>query len=223
MLAEIVGEVVEALVEAAIGGAGAEGRGEVVAEFAELVEEGAGLVVVVGEDGDWVGEEAEAGDGIFFGIDDGALEANDVREEDAFFFGEVVVEVELELGEGGVDGGEFGVVLAVAAEDVGGEVDEARELAAGEGVVLDDDVGAEEFEGGLSPVGRRKDGAAGGKLESNEDGVDVEVDDAAGVGEGLIAAAAVVDAKVLEDTDGGGLVEGDLANGLGGSRHAQLR
>ena len=46
----------------------------------------------------------------------------------------------------------------------------------------------------------------------------VEVDGGAGGGEGLVAAAAVVDTKVLEYTDGGGLVEGDVTNGWCGGQ-----
>jgi hypothetical protein len=48
--------------------------------------------------------------------------------------------------------------------------------------------------------------------------VGVEVDGCAGGGEGLVATAAVVDAKVLEYTDGGGLMEGDIADGWGGGQ-----
>jgi hypothetical protein len=111
-----------------------------------------------------------------------------------------------------VDGGELGVDFTVAGEDVGGEFEEAGKLAAGVGVVLDDEVGAEELEGGLAPLGLREDWAAGGELEGELDGVGVEVDGGAGGGEGLVATTAVVDPKVLEYTDGGGLMEGDVAN-----------
>ena len=111
-----------------------------------------------------------------------------------------------------------GWCVAVAGEDVGGEFEEAGKLAAGVGVVLDDDVGAEELEGGSAPLGLGESGAAGGELEGEQDGVGVEVNGGAGGGEGLVATAAVVDAKVLEYTDGGGLVEGDFANGCGGGQ-----
>ena len=112
-----------------------------------------------------------------------------------------------------MDGGEFGVGIAVAGQDVGGEFDKAGELAAGIGVVLDDNVGAEELEGGPGPLRLGEGWAAGGELESKLDGVGVEVDGGAGGGEGLVATAAVVDTKVLEYTDGGGLVEGNITNG----------
>ncbi len=70
------------------------------------------------------------------------------------------------------------------------------------------------LEGGLTPFGLGEGGAAGGELEGELNGVGVEVDaGGAGGGEGLVAAAAVVDAKVLEYADGGGLVECDVANG----------
>ena len=124
----------------------------------------------------------------------------------------VLVEFDLELREGGVDVGELGVGGAVTGEDVGGELEEAWKLAAGVGVVFDDDVGAEEFEGGAGPLGLGKAGAAGGELECELDGVGVEVGGGAGGGEGLVATTAIVDAKVLEYTDGGGLMEGDVAN-----------
>jgi hypothetical protein len=122
------------------------------------------------------------------------------------------------LGESGVNGGEFGVGGTVASEYVGGQLDEARKFAAGEGVVFDDDVGAEEFEGGAGPIGLGEGLASGGKLESEEDGGGVEVDGSAGGGEGLVATAAVVDTEVLEDTNGGGLMQGDVANGWGGGK-----
>jgi hypothetical protein len=105
------------------------------------------------------------------------------------------------------------VDIAVAGEDVGGEFEEAGKLAAGVGVVFDDDVGAEELEGCPAPLGQGEGWAAGGELEGELDGVGVEVDGGAGGGEGLVATAAIVDTKVLEYTDGGGLVEGDVANG----------
>ena len=177
---------------------------------------GAYFFVVVGEEGDGVGEEAVAADGVHLGIGERALEVDDVGKEDGLFLGEVEVGVELELGEGGVEGGEFGVGGAVAGEDVGGEVEEAGELAAGEGVVLDHEVGAEELEGGAGPVGHGEGGTAGGEFEGEFDGVGVEVDGGAGGGEGLVAAAAVVDAEVLEDADGGGLMQGDVADGCVG-------
>jgi len=213
VLAKVVLELLEAGVEDAVAEADAEGRGEVVAELADLGEQGAGIIVVVGEDGDGVGEEAVAADGIEVGRGERALEADDVGEEDGLFLGEVLVDFGFELREGGVDGGEFGVGIAVAGQDVGGEFDKAGKLAAGVGVVLDDDVGAEELEGGLAPFGLGEGGAAGGKLEGEENGVGVEVDGGAGGGEGLVATAAVVDTKVLEYTDGGGLVEGNITNG----------
>jgi hypothetical protein len=119
----------------------------------------------------------------------------------------VVVDVALELGEGGVDVVEFRVSGAMAGEDVVGELEEAGDLTAGESVVFDDDVGAEEFEGGSSPVGLGEGMAACGELEG------VEVDGGAGGVQGLISAAAVVDAEVLKNADGGGLSEGDIANG----------
>ena len=127
-------------------------------------EEGGGFFVVVGEEGDGVGEEAVAADGAFVGEGEGAFERDDVGKEDGLFFGEVLVDGELELGEGGLDGGELGVGGAVAVEDAGGEIEEAGKLAAGEGVVLDDDVGAEELEGGAGPVGHGEGGTAGGEL-----------------------------------------------------------
>ena len=98
------------------------------------------------------------------------------------------------------------------------EFEEAGKLAAGVGVVFDDDVGAEELEGGAGPLGLGKGGAAGGELEGELDGVGVEVDGGAGGGEGLVASTAIVDAKVLEYADGGGLVEGDIANGWCGGQ-----
>jgi hypothetical protein len=55
----------------------------------------------------------------------------------------VVVEVELEEGECGVDGGELGVGAAVAGGDFFGEMEEAGEFAADVGVVGGEDVGAE--------------------------------------------------------------------------------
>lgn len=125
----------------------------------------------------------------------------------------MVVDVALELGEGGVDVVEFRVSGAMAGEDVVGELEEAGDLTAGESVVFDDDVGAEEFEGGSSPVGLGEGMAACGELEGELDGVGVEVDGGAGGVQGLISAAAVVDAEVLKNADGGGLSEGDIANG----------
>ena len=213
VLAKVVLKLLEAGVEDAVAEADAEGWGEVVAELADLGEQGADIFVVVGEEGDRVGEEAVATDGVEVGRGDGALEADDVGEEDGLFLGEVLVDVALELRKVGVDGCEFGVGIAVAGEDIGGEVEEAGKLAAGVGVVLDDDVGAEEFEGGAGPLGLGKAGAAGGELEGELDGVGVEVAGGAGGGEGLVATAAIVDAKVLEYTDGGGLLEGDVTDG----------
>jgi len=213
VLAEVVLEFLEAGVEDAIAEADAEGRGERAAELADPGEQGAGLFVIVGEDGDGVGEEAVAADGLSIGGGKRALERDDVGKEDGFFLGEVVGELDLELGEGGVDVGELGVGGAVAGEDVGGELEKAGKLTAGIGVVFDDDVGAEELEGGAGPVGLREGGAAGGELEGELDGVGVKVDGGAGGGEGLVAATAIVDTKVLEYADGGGLVEGDIANG----------
>ena len=169
--------------------------------------------MVVGEDGDRVGEETVAADGFGAGGGERALEADDVGEEDGLFLGEVLVDLDAELREGGVDVGELGVGGAVTGEDVGGELEESWKLAAGVGVVFDDDVGAEELEGGAGPLGLGEGGAAGGKVEGELDGMGVEVDGSAGGGEGLVATTAIVDAKVLEHTDGGGLVEGDVANG----------
>ena len=213
VLAKVVLKLLEAGVEDAVAEADAEGRREVVAELADLREEDGRFFVVVGEDGDGFGEESVAADGFLVERVERALDADDVGEEDGFFLGEVFVDFGLELGEGGVDGGKFGMGFAVAGEDVGAECEEARTLATGVGVVLDDDVGAEELEGGLAPFGLREGGAAGGELEGELDGVGVEVGGGAGGGEGLVATAAVVDPKVLEDTDGGGLVEGDITNG----------
>ena len=218
VLAEVVLELLEAGVEDAVAEADAEGWGEVVTELADLREQGGGLFVVVGEDGDRIGEEAVAADGLLVARGEGAFEADDVGEEDGLFLGEVLVDRGLELGEGGVDCGQFRMSFAVAGEDVGGEFEEAGKLAAGVGVVLDDDVSAEEFEGGLGPIGLGEGGAAGGELEGKLDSVGVEVGGGAGGGEGLVATAAVVDAKVLEYTDGGGLVEGDVANSCGGGQ-----
>ena len=117
-----------------------------------------------------------------------------------------------------MNGGEFGVGGTVASEDVGSQLDEAGKFAAGEGVVFDDDVGAEEFEGGAGPIGLGEGRAAGSELEGEEDGVRVEADGGAGGGECLVATAAVVDTEVLEYANGGGLVEGDIANGWGGGK-----
>lgn len=44
----------------------------------------------------------------------------------------------------------------------------------------------------------------------------VKVDGGAGGRKRLVASAAVVDSQVLEYADGGGLVEGDVANGRSG-------
>ncbi len=213
VLAKVVLEFLEAGVEDAVAEADADGSGVVVTELANLREEHGGFFVVVGEDGDGVGEEAKAADGVEVGLGERSLEADDVGEEDRFFLGKVFVDLGLELGEGGVDGGELGVCGAVAGENVGGEVEEAGNLAAGVGVVFDDNVGAEELEGGLAPLGLRETGAAGGELEGELDGVGVEIDGGAGGGEGLVATAAVIDTKVLEYADRGGLMEGDVANG----------
>ena len=122
VLAEVVLEFLKAGVEDAVAEADAEGRGEGVAELADLGEQGAGFFVVVGEDGDGVGEEAVAADGFGAGRGERALERDDVGEEDGFFLGEVLVELDLELGEGGVEVGELGMGGAVAGEDVGGRV-----------------------------------------------------------------------------------------------------
>ena len=109
VLAEVVLELLEAGVEDAVAEADAEGRGEVVAELADLREQDAGFFVIVGEDGDGFGEEAIAADGVLVERVERALDADDVGEEDGLFLGEVFVDFDLELGEGGVDGGEFGV------------------------------------------------------------------------------------------------------------------
>ena len=64
VLAKVVLEFLEAGVEDAVAEADAEGRGEGVAELADVREQAAGFFVVVGEEGDWVGEEAVAADGV---------------------------------------------------------------------------------------------------------------------------------------------------------------
>jgi hypothetical protein len=56
---------------------------------------------------------------------------------------------------------------------------------------------------------------AGGAVEGEKNGGEVEMGLVADVGEGMVAATAVVDAEALEDADGGGLLERDLADGLG--------
>jgi hypothetical protein len=76
VLAKVVLELLEAGVEDAIAEADAEGRGEGVAELADLREQAAGIFVVMGEDGDGLGEEAIAADGVLVGRGEGALEAD---------------------------------------------------------------------------------------------------------------------------------------------------
>ena len=222
VMAEIFVELAEAVVEGAVAGAGVGGRGEVLGELAELVEQGGGFVVLGGDDGEGSGKEAAATGGRVFagvvGSVDGAFEGDDVGEDEGFFFGEVLVEVELEEGECGVDGGELGVGAAVAGRDFCGELEEAGEFAADVGVVMGEDVGAEELEGGMGPVGGGERGVASGGGEGEEDGGEVEMFLGADVGERLVAATAVVDAEVLEDAGVGGMLEGDLADGLGAGR-----
>ena len=219
VLVEVLLEFAEAVEVGMVGGAGALRGGEVAGESADFGQEAAGVVVLADHHGDGVGDGAEA----FFGKGgaggEGGFQFGDVGEEDGFFLHEVHGELFGEEREAAGEDGELGVGGAVAVDDLGGEQGEAGKLALHVGVMGCRDVGGEGGEGLGGPVDGVGQGAFFGGFEGGDDLVDFKLAGGAGFGEGLAASAAVVDAEVLEDSNGGRLVECDFADGLSGGGH----
>lgn len=111
-----------------------------------------------------------------------------------------------------LDPGQLRMGVAVPRDDLLSELLQARQFGAHVFVMRGDDVATESTERGSCPIRRGIRTRFTRNIDGRENGLRVKGALPAGFGERLAPAAAVINAEFLEDTDGSGLFDGDVAD-----------